>query len=89
MESDDNGDVYVLSTPVGVNQLGNRLIKLNPNLGVIWNINKNGNTWQLNLAKQSRDIWFNGIRNYVVPSYSYKLPESLQKETSRTDDDLV
>lgn len=58
-------------------------------LGVIWNINRNGNTWQLNLAKQSRDKWFDGIRNYIVYSYKYKLPESLQKETSRTDDDLV
>ncbi len=58
-------------------------------LGVIWNINRNGNTWQLNLAKQSRDLWFDGIRNYIVPSYHYKLPESLQKETPRTGDDLV
>ena len=58
-------------------------------LGVIWNINKNGNTWQLNLAKQSRDKWFDCISPYIVPSYQYKLPESLQKETPRTGDDLV
>jgi hypothetical protein len=58
-------------------------------LGVIWNINRNGNTWQLNLAKQSRDKWFNGIAPYIVDSYKYKLPESLQKETPRTGDDLV
>ena len=58
-------------------------------LGVIWNINKNGNTWQLNLAKQSKDIWFAGIAPFIVDSYLYKLPESLQKETPRTGDDLV
>lgn len=58
-------------------------------LGVIWNINRNGSTWQLNLAKKSRDSWFEGISQYIVPSYHYKLPESLQKGTSRTDGDLV
>jgi hypothetical protein len=58
-------------------------------LGVIWNINKNGSTWQLNLAKQSRDVWFKNIEPYIVDSYNYKLPEFLQKGTSRTDDDLV
>lgn len=59
-------------------------------LGVVWNINRTGrNLWQLNLAKASRDLWFDNIRPYIVPSYSYKLPEFLQKETSRTDDDLV
>lgn len=59
-------------------------------LGVIWNINRSGRgNWQLNLAKQSRDIWFEGIRQYIVPSYRYKLPEFLQKETPRTGGDLV
>lgn len=59
-------------------------------LGVIWNINRSGRgNWQLNLAKQSRDIWFEGIRQYIVPSYQYKLPEFLQKETPRTGGDLV
>lgn len=59
-------------------------------LGVIWNVNRTGKgLWQLNLAKQSRDIWFNGIRPFLVPSYQYKLPEFLQKETSRPDGDLV
>lgn len=58
-------------------------------LGVVWNINKNGNTWQLNLAKQSRDIWFENISPFIVNSYKYKLPEFLQKETPRTGDDLV
>jgi len=58
-------------------------------LGVIWNINKNGDTWQLNLAKQSRDKWFDNIYKHIVYSYKYKLPESLQKETPRTGDDLV
>ena len=47
-------------------------------LNVIWNINRTGKgLWQLNLAKQSRDIWFNGIRSFIVPSYQYKLPEFL------------
>lgn len=58
-------------------------------LDIIWNINRNGNTWQLNLAKQSKDSWFKNINPYIVDSYKYKLPEFLQKETSRTDDDLV
>ena len=58
-------------------------------LGMIWNINRNGNVWQLNLAKQSKDEWFDKITPYIVDSYKYKLPESLQKETSRTDGDLV
>lgn len=58
-------------------------------LGVIWNINRNGNTWQLNLAKQSRDIWFENITPFIVDSYKYKLPEFSQKETSRPDGDLV
>ena len=59
-------------------------------LGIIWNINRTGKgLWQLNLAKQSRDRWFDGIRSYIVDSYKYKLPEFLQKETPRTGDDLV
>lgn len=58
-------------------------------LGVIWNINRNGNTWQLNLAKQSRDLWFENITPFIVDSYKYKLPEFLQKETPRTGGDLV
>lgn len=58
-------------------------------LGMIWNINRNGDTWQLCLAKQSRDKWFENILPFMVESYYYKLPKSLQKETSRTDDDLV
>jgi LAGLIDADG DNA endonuclease family len=58
-------------------------------LGIIWNINRNGNTWQLNIAKQSKDAWFKNIEPYIVDSYRYKLPEFLQKETPRTGDDLV
>jgi hypothetical protein len=58
-------------------------------LGVIWNINRNGNLWQLNLAKQSRDQWFDNIAPFIVDSYSYKLPESLQKVAPRTGGDLV
>lgn len=58
-------------------------------LGIIWNINRNGNTWQLNLAKQSRDKWFDKISPFILNSYKYKLPEFLQKETPRTGDDLV
>lgn len=59
-------------------------------LGVVWNINRTGrNLWQLNIAKSSRERWFDNIRPYIVPSYQYKLPESLQKETPRTGDDLV
>lgn len=49
----------------------------NEKLGIIWNINRNGNTWQLNLAKQSRDKWFDNITPFIVDSYRYKLPESL------------
>jgi len=58
-------------------------------LGVVWNINRNGNTWQLNLAKQSRNTWFDGIAPFIVNSYKYKLPEFSQKEASRTDGDFV
>ena len=58
-------------------------------LGMIWNINRNGNTWQLNLAKQSKDEWFDKITPYLVKSYYYKLPKFSQKETPRTGDDLV
>jgi hypothetical protein len=58
-------------------------------LGVIWNINRNGNLWQLNLSNKSRDTWFNGIAPSVVDSYMYKLPESLQKVAPRTGGDLV
>lgn len=59
-------------------------------LGVIWNINRTGKgLWQLNIAKQSRDMWFKGVRPFIVDSYKYKLPEFLQKETSRTEGDLV
>lgn len=59
-------------------------------LGVVWNVNRTGrNMWQLNLAKASRDLWFDNIRPYIVQSYAYKLPESLQKETPRPGDDLV
>lgn len=58
-------------------------------LGVIWNINRAGNCWQLNLAKQSKERWFENIAPFICDSYKYKLPLSLQKETSRTDGDLV
>lgn len=59
-------------------------------LGIVWNVNKSGrNLWQLNLAKSSRDAWFDGIRPFIVPSYLYKLPEQLQEGTPRTGDDLV
>jgi hypothetical protein len=59
-------------------------------LGVVWNVNRTGkNLWQLNLSHNSKEKWFDGIREYIVPSYEYKLPESLQKVASRTDDDLV
>lgn len=58
-------------------------------LGVVWNVNRCGSNWQLNLSKKSRDIWFENIAPFVFDSYRYKLPESLSKETSRTDDDLV
>jgi hypothetical protein len=59
-------------------------------LGVIWNINRTGKgLWQLNLAKQSRDIWFTNITPFIVDSYKYKLPEFLQKETPRTGGDFV
>lgn len=58
-------------------------------LGMIWNINRIRNLWQLNLAKQSKNKWFDKIYPYIVNSYKYKLPEFSQKETSRTDDDLV
>lgn len=59
-------------------------------LGVVWNINRTGrNKWQLNLAKSSRNKWFDNITPFIVESYKYKLPESLQKETPRTGDDLV
>lgn len=59
-------------------------------LGVVWNINRTGrNFWQLNLAKNSREKWFDGIRPFIVESYYYKLPESLEKETPRPGDDLV
>jgi len=65
-------------------------------LGIIWNINRNGNLWQLNLAKTSKDEWFDKISPYfdkispyIVESYNYKLPEFSQKETSRTDGDFV
>lgn len=58
-------------------------------LGVIWNINRSSNTYQLCLAKSSYDTWFNGINKYILKSYQYKLPTSLQEVASRTDDDLV
>lgn len=59
-------------------------------LGVIWNINRTGGgRWQLNLAKTSRDRWFENITPHIVDSYKYKLPEFLQKETPRSGDDLV
>jgi hypothetical protein len=43
-------------------------------LGVVWNINKVAKSWQLNLAKSSRDTFYRGIRDFIVPSYNYKLP---------------
>jgi len=58
-------------------------------LDIIWNINRNGRTWQLSLSQKSRDRWFDKIAPYIVDSYKYKLPEFSQKETPRTVDDLV
>lgn len=58
-------------------------------LGVIWNINKNGKFWQLNLAKKSQDLWFEMITPFIVDSYKYKLPGFLQEGTPRTGGDLV
>ena len=66
--------------------LRNAFIK---NLGIVWNINKNGKYYQLNLPASQQQKFFLNILPYIVPSYMYKLPESLQKETPRTGDDLV
>lgn len=56
---------------------------------LIFNINKCGKFWQLNLAKQSRDLFYKNITPYILDSYKYKLPEFLQKGTPRTGGDLV
>lgn len=58
-------------------------------LGMIWNINKNGNTWQLNLSKNSKEEWFDKIYPFIVDSYKYKLPGFSKKEAPRPGDDLV
>ncbi len=40
MDTDNsNGDVYVLSAPLGSAQAGNRVIKLDQNLNLLWNVN--------------------------------------------------
>lgn len=58
-------------------------------LGIIWNINRAGTCWQLNMAHKCKGIWFDNIEPYILNSYKYKLPKSLQKEDSRTECDLV
>lgn len=63
--------------------------KLLEKTGTIWNIQKNGQSFQLGLAKKSYDIWFSGIEPYILDSYKYKLPGFLKEETPRTGDDLV
>lgn len=62
---------------------------LQEKLDLCWNINKCGHRYQLNLATKDMSKFFDGIHKFIVPCYYYKLPDSLQKETSGTDDDLV
>lgn len=60
------------------------------NMGLTFNINKAAKgRFQLNLSTKDMPKFFDGISNFVVDSYKYKLPESLQKGTPRTGDDLV
>lgn len=55
-----------------------------------FNVNKaSKGLFQLNLATKDMPKFFDGIAPYVVQSYNYKLPESLQKGTPGTGGDLV
>jgi hypothetical protein len=54
---------------------------LKDKFGLIFYVNKSGRFYQLNLARKSMDIFFDGISKFKLPSYAYKFPESLQKET--------
>jgi hypothetical protein len=59
-------------------------------LGVCFNINRtNRGLYQLNLRRADHEHFFNHLHPFVVPSYYYKCPLSLQKEAPRTGDDLV
>lgn len=60
--------------------------------GLIFYVNKCGKFYQLNLARKSMDTFFAGIEQYLIPSYEYKFPGFLQKETPNhlvEGDDLV
>lgn len=49
-------------------------------LGIVLNVNKaSRGLYQLNLATKDHDAFFEGVRPYVVSSYLYKLPGSLQE----------
>lgn len=50
-------------------------------LGTVFNVNKaRKGLYQLCLAKKSHDEFFENITPFIVPSYRYKLPASLQRE---------
>jgi hypothetical protein len=52
-------------------------------LELCFNINKCGDRFQLNLAGKDMNKFFDGIHKYILPCYSYKLPGSSPKETSK------
>lgn len=82
LESDDNGDVYALSVPVGVNQLGNRLIKLNQNLGLLWNVNSG-----YNLNESSASFYpssFNMINGIAIGCFVYTCDGLTLKKWDKT-----
>ena len=50
-------------------------------LGVCFNVNRaSKGLYQLNLAKKDQEIFFDNIHPFIVDSYKYKLPTSLQED---------
>lgn len=50
-------------------------------LGVILRVNKaSKHLYQLNIPLKCQDKFFEGVKNFIVPSYEYKLPTKLQGE---------
>lgn len=69
METDDVGDVYLLSYPVGSAQTGNRLVRMSSALTPIWNVNSGYTN-----TETQPGYWpnaYNGINALIVGCYAY------------------
>ncbi len=68
--SDDQGNLYGLTVPIGVNQLGNRLIKVTSALVPVWNVNSGYNMSEIQTSFGGGTV-ANMLNSVVVGCYVY------------------